>query len=109
MKDRISVLMDGELDDSSAAQAIDALATEGEARDAWRTYHLISDALGKSRILSAGFSERVAAALAAEPTVLAPRRLRVPREPPRWLAPAAGVAAVALGRWLGLGAPPTAL
>ncbi|HJY78603.1 MAG TPA: sigma-E factor negative regulatory protein [Burkholderiales bacterium] len=109
MKDRISVLMDGELDDRSAAQAIDALATEGEARDAWRTYHLISDALGKSRILSAGFSERVAAALAAEPTVLAPRRLGVPREPRRWLALAAGVAAVSLVGWLGFGPQPTAV
>jgi len=28
MKDRISVLMDGELDDRSAAQAIDALADD---------------------------------------------------------------------------------
>src|SRR3954465_6550970 len=66
MKDRISVLMDGELEDGSAAQVIDVLASRSEtgddARDAWRTYHLISDALGKSRMLSAGFSERVAAA-----------------------------------------------
>ncbi|HEY1288182.1 MAG TPA: sigma-E factor negative regulatory protein [Burkholderiales bacterium] len=117
MKDRISVLMDGELDDRSAAQAIDALAdgsqAEGEAREAWRTYHLISDALGKSRMLSAGFSARVAAALAAEPTVLAPRRLTVPREPRRWLALAAGVAAVSLVGWLGFapqqaGVPPVA-
>ena len=105
MKDRISVLMDGELDDRSAAQVIEALAggrqAEGEAREAWRTYHLISDALGKSRMLSEGFSERVAAALAAEPTVLAPRRLGAPREPRRWVALAAGVAAVSLVGWLG--------
>ena len=105
MKDRISVLMDGELDDRSAAQVIDALAdrsqTGSEARDAWRTYHLISDALAKSRVLSEGFSERVAAALAAEPTVLAPRRLGGAREPRRWVALAAGVAAVSLVGWLG--------
>ena len=105
MKDRISELMDGELDDRSAAQVIEALAggrqAEGEAREAWRTYHLISDALGKSRMLSEGFSERVAAALAAEPTVLAPRRLGAPREPRRWVALAAGVAAVSLVGWLG--------
>jgi len=105
MKDRISVLMDGELDDRSAAQVIDVLAGRseagGEARDAWRTYHLISDALGKSRMLSEGFSERVAAALAAEPTVLAPRRLGGAREPRRWVALSAGVAAVSLVGWLG--------
>lgn len=105
MKDRISVLMDGELEDRSAAQVIDVLAgrsdTGDDARDAWRTYHLISDALGKSRMLSAGFSERVAAALAAEPTVLAPRRVRGAGEPRRWVALAAGVAAVSLVGWLG--------
>jgi sigma-E factor negative regulatory protein RseA len=100
MKDKISALMDGELDDRSAAEAIDALERGGEARDTWRTYHLISDALGDTRVLSAGFTQRVAAGLAAEPTVLAPGRLR-PVEPRRWIAVAAGVAAVSLVGWLG--------
>ena len=100
MKERISALMDGELDDRSAALALDAMAKEAEALEAWRTYHLIGDALGKSRVLSAGFSARVAAALAREPTVLAPSRRR-PGEPRRWVALAAGVAAVSLVGWLG--------
>ena len=99
--------MDGELDDKSAAAAIDALQSDGEARDTWRTYHLISDALGQSRMLSEGFSERVGAALAKEPTVLAPRR-RPAGEPRRWVALAAGVAAVSLVGWLGF-APQTAV
>lgn len=108
MKDRISALMDGELDDASAAQAIDALAADREARDTWRTYHLVSDALGKSRMLSAGFTERVGAELAKEPTVLAPSRLK--SEPPRrWVAMAAGVAAVALVGWLGFAPQQTAV
>ena len=105
--------MDGELDDAAAARVIEALADPGqagsEAREAWRTYHLVSDALGKSRMLSAGFSERVAAALAAEPTVLAPRRLAVRREPRRWLALAAGVAAFSLVGWLGFAPQQTAV
>jgi sigma-E factor negative regulatory protein RseA len=117
MKDRISVLMDGELDDRSAAQVIDALAAGtqagtqagNEAREAWRTYHLISDALGKPRMLSEGFGERVAAALAAEPTVLAPRRLVGVGEPRRWVALAAGVAAVSLVGWLGFAPQQTAV
>jgi len=108
MKDRISALMDGELDDGSAATAIAALESDGEARDTWRTYHLISDALGKSRMLSEGFSERVAAALAKEPTVLAPRR-RPAGEPRRWVALAAGVAAVSLVGWLGFAPQQTAV
>jgi len=49
MKDRISALMDGELDEREAAGAIDALANDAQARDAWRTYHLIGDALREGR------------------------------------------------------------
>lgn len=45
MKDRISALMDGELDEREAAEAIAALANDAPARDAWRTYHLIGDAM----------------------------------------------------------------
>ena len=108
MKDRISALMDGELDDKSAAMTIDALFRDAEARDTWRTYHLVSDALARSRMLSAGFTERVAAELAKEPTVLAASRSRA--EPQRrWLAVAAGVAAVSLVGWLGFAPQQTAI
>jgi sigma-E factor negative regulatory protein RseA len=103
MKDRISALMDGELDDGAAAQTIDTLNQDREALDSWRIYHLISDALRDTQVLSAGFASRVAAELAKEPTVLSPRGLKTGRaEPPRRaLAWAAGVAAVALVGWLG--------
>jgi sigma-E factor negative regulatory protein RseA len=102
MKDRISALMDGELDDQAAVRTIEALARDREALDAWRTYHLISDALRDTQVLSEGFVRRVAAKLAEEPTVLAPGRLGLRSgEPRRWLAVAAGVAAFALVGWLG--------
>ena len=103
MKDRISALMDGELDDGAAAQTIDTLNQDREALDSWRIYHLISDALRDTQVLSAGFASRVAAELAKEPTVLSHRGLKTGRaEPPRRaLAWAAGVAAVALVGWLG--------
>ena len=45
MKDRISALMDGELDEREAAETISTMANDARARDAWRTYHLIGDAL----------------------------------------------------------------
>ena len=109
MKDSISALMDGELDQRAAAQVMDALAKDGEATEAWRIYHLISDTLGESRMLSAGFTERVAARLAQEPTVLAPNRLRGDPPPRRWVAMAAGVAAVALVGWLGFAPQQTAV
>lgn len=97
MKSKISALMDGELERHEAAALLEALRSEGEMRDAWRTYHLIGDAMHDTRLLSAGFSGRVAARLAAEPTVMAPARL-APAERPRWqlLSAAASVAAVAM-------------
>jgi len=109
MNDRVSELMDGELEGRAAADLIGALGREGEARDAWRAYHLIGDAMRDTRLLSAGFAAPVAERLAQEPTVLA-------RWPARWTseggrarsrlampaAVAAGLAGVAVVGWLAL-------
>ncbi len=109
MKDRISQLMDGELDDRAAADAIQALsgeskAGESEARDTWRMYHLISDAMRDTPVLSGGFAARVSDKLAAEATVVSPNRIRP--EPRKWFAApaaaAASLAGVALVGWLAL-------
>jgi sigma-E factor negative regulatory protein RseA len=108
MKDRLSALMDGELDDRSAAEVIDALGRERDALQTWRTYQLISDAMRQSTLLSEGFTARVAARLAAEPTVLSPGRLK--SEPRKWFAlsaaAAASLAAVALVGWLAFAPQP---
>ncbi len=98
MKDGISAFMDGELDDRTAGELIDLLGRDEAALDAWRAYHLIGDTLRDGRLLSAGFTARVARQLAAEPTVLAPRRLQ--SQPRTWYALAASGAAVALVGWL---------
>jgi sigma-E factor negative regulatory protein RseA len=110
MKDELSALMDGELDDRSAAQVIQALGSDHEAVRAWRTYQLISDAMRQSRLLSADFTPRLAERLKAEPTVLAPRA-RVPgfqTESRKWfaLSAAASLAAVALVGWLAFAPQP---
>ncbi|HWA36670.1 MAG TPA: sigma-E factor negative regulatory protein [Burkholderiales bacterium] len=94
MKEKISALMDGELEDREAAGAIGTLQGDGDARDAWRAYHLIGDAMRDTRALSPGFADRVAARLAQEPTVLAPRRLK-PEARPWYAIPAAAAAGVA--------------
>ena len=106
MKEEISALMDGELDERASMAALQALRGEGEALDTWRTYHLISDAMRDTRLLSAGFTARVAERLAAEPTVLSP-----PKKQPvqRFaLAAAAGVAGVALVGWMAFAPQPQA-
>jgi sigma-E factor negative regulatory protein RseA len=95
MKSKISALMDSELEGPEAQGALEALRNEGEARETWRSYHLIGDSMRDSRLLSAGFAARVSAKLAEEPTVLAPRARRI-LEQRRWqvLSAAASIAAV---------------
>ena len=83
MKDRISALMDGELAEREAADAIATLANDAQARDAWRTYHLIGDAMREGR------------------SVVAPRRPAA--NAPRWrvaLPAMAVAAAIALVSWV---------
>jgi sigma-E factor negative regulatory protein RseA len=100
MNDKISALMDGELDEKSAAEMIDWLGRDGDALRVWRAYHLISDAMRDGCLLSDGFAARVAARLSAEPALLVPARLQA--EPRKWLvlSAAASVAAVSLVGWL---------
>lgn len=100
MKDRISALMDGELDERGAAQAIEALCRDREARAVWGSYHLIGDAMRDCRLLSAGFAARVGERLSGEPAVLAPRRAAPEQRRWRALSVAASFAAVALVGWL---------
>ncbi len=107
MTQKISELLDGELEGHEAAGAYGALQSGGEARDAWHRYHLISDAIHDTRLLSQGFAERVAARLAQEPTVLAPvirmPALGLPRPGlPRYAAMAAGLAGVAFVGFMAL-------
>lgn len=108
MKDRISAFMDGELDDKAADEVIEALARDRNALDAWRIYHLISDALRASSLLSGDFTARVARQLAKEPTVVAPKG-RLQPQPRTWYAIAASLAAVALVGWLGFAPQQTAV
>jgi sigma-E factor negative regulatory protein RseA len=99
MKGKISALMDGELDGREAAGSLEALRPESEARETWRTYHLIGDAMRETHMLSPGFAARVAARLAEEPTVFAPKSVRSARpflgeRRWQWLSAAASLAAI---------------
>ena len=103
MNAKISELMDGELAAREAERVIAALREEdGPARDTWRTYHLIGDAMRDTALLSPRFAARVAARIAAEPTVLAPPATMQAGAAVRgWgLRVAAGVAAAALVGWV---------
>jgi sigma-E factor negative regulatory protein RseA len=98
MDEQISRLMDGELEGAEADAAFRHLK-QPDGVATWVCYHVIGDALRGTGGPTPGFSERFAARLAAEPTVLAPKRQHVPQLPFVWAA-AATVAAVAVVGWV---------
>ena len=64
MNEKISALMDGELEAHEHDRCCARLARDEQALQTWRDYHLIGDALRDTSMLSAGFSERCRAKLA---------------------------------------------
>jgi len=78
--ERLSALVDGELDGDAAAQACSHWRDSDAARSSWHAYHLIGDVLRSEDLASdstqdAGFLEAFRARLKDEPVVLAPRPL----------------------------------
>jgi sigma-E factor negative regulatory protein RseA len=99
--EKISALMDGELDGHEAHQAMLRLNDTGEAREVWATYHLIGDAMRGEAMPAFDVAQRVTAAMNNEPTVLAPRASsRVSRPFTYALSAAASISAVAVVGWM---------
>lgn len=97
--DRISALMDGELDEAQARGELARIKQQHELRESWDTFHLIGDALRGDALLSANLKARVSERLAQEPTVLAPRSRPVRKIATYALSAAASISAVALVGW----------
>jgi len=72
MKNKISALMDGELDNVDIADTIAQIKKTEDLRDDWAIYHLIGDTLRHSVAVPIDITSQVSKKLAAEPTVLAP-------------------------------------
>jgi sigma-E factor negative regulatory protein RseA len=106
--EKISALMDGELDGQQAQQQIQSLRDDPELASGWHTFHLIGDAIRNERPLSRDFSRRVSSRIAAEPTVVAPRRSSGKRAVAFALSAAASLSAVALVAWVALSTVPPA-
>ena len=104
--DKISALMDGELDARQAQQELARLRQNGELQQKWDTFHLVGDALRAERLLLTDVAGALAERLAREPTVLAPNRGAARKMTTYVLSAAASVAAVALVGWLALSSPP---
>jgi sigma-E factor negative regulatory protein RseA len=100
--EKISALIDGELEGREAQQQFARLKQHHELAHCWATFHLIGDAMRGERSLSQGFGERLTLRLAGEPTVLAPRTVASRRFVAYALSAAASLSAVALVGWMAL-------
>lgn len=98
--EKISALMDGELEGPEARRQLARLKQDEELVRHWHDFHLIGDALRGEHQLSQGFSQRLVGRLASEPTVLAPQHRAVKRFATYALSAAASLSAVALVGWL---------
>lgn len=72
--EKISSLVDGELDDTEHQQTVNKILADEEKCCCWERYHLISSAMKRNlpRNIDCQFASRVRAELENEPTVLAP-------------------------------------
>lgn len=109
MEDKISALMDGELDAEDAANMVAQFGKTDQFRDEWAIYHMISDVMGQSGQatgpMPADISRRVSTRVASEPTVLAPRSQSAqfaPRHRMKAYAIAASITAAAVVGWMNL-------
>lgn len=84
MSEKLSALMDGELDQEQARTVIKSLGSDHASRDEWNLYHVIGEALRGDELGRAksqdGNVDSIFAALALEPTILAPAMIKQPVE-----------------------------
>ena len=73
MKEKISALIDDEVDLESSQYLFTALKNDTQLSACWSAYHLIGDTMRGNCCLSAGFHDRLMQKLEQEPAVLAPR------------------------------------
>lgn len=82
MNEKLSALMDGELDRTDALAAIKTLGQDAQQRGDWDCYHLIGDAIrGDTPSVTTRrktCAESIFAKLAEEPTILAPAAITAP-------------------------------
>jgi sigma-E factor negative regulatory protein RseA len=109
MKQKISVLMDGELFEDEAESLLNHIKQGSDVHQDWEIYHLIGDVLRQPEHIHCGLSSKVRARLQDEPTVLAPRGRAVKqRMRTIALAAAASLSAVGVVAWMSLQISPEA-
>lgn len=102
MKEKISALIDDELDLESSKYLFTALKTDTQLGECWSAYHLIGDTMRGNCFLIRGFHDRLMQKLEQEPTVLAPRNglPRMSKPSSFLLSTGSAAAAVAFVGWM---------
>jgi sigma-E factor negative regulatory protein RseA len=98
--EKISALMDGELDRQNAQTTIALLKQDESLQSEWATYHLIGDALRDHWLTPIDVSQKLKAKLSQEPAIVAPHPLPMEKFKMATMPVAASVAAIALVGWL---------
>lgn len=102
MREKISQLIDSELDEKETAKLLSLLDTEASLKEAWSDYHLIGDALRANRMLHVDVRSAVSVRVYQSPTVVAtpyyPSPLRSLRTWGRY-ALAASVCFIVMTQW----------
>jgi sigma-E factor negative regulatory protein RseA len=103
MKQKISILMDGELFEDEAESLFDHIKRGSDVHKDWEVYHLIGDVLRQPEHIHCGLSAKVRERLQDEPTVLAPRGRAIKQRMRTFaLAAAASLSAVGVVAWMSL-------
>lgn len=103
MKQKVSVLMDGELFEDEADSLIDQIKRGSDVHNDWEIYHLIGDVLRQPEHIHCGLSAKVRERMEDEPVILAPR-VRAVKQKFRTIAlsAAASLSAVGVVAWMSL-------
>ncbi|MEO8627281.1 MAG: sigma-E factor negative regulatory protein [Betaproteobacteria bacterium] len=100
--EKISQLMDGELEGQEFAPEIRKLGKDAALAQTWDAYHLIRDVLRNEGNGTFSLAQRVHETLKAEPTIIAPHTRMIARATRLALPMAAAVAGVTVVGWLAL-------
>lgn len=109
LREKLSALVDGELDDADSVHVLDRIAREPALKALWERYHLVSDVLRNHlpALTSVDLVDKVRQAVQDEPVSIRPRRRphRAILKQVAGFALAASVAVVAVLGFRGMGRP----
>lgn len=106
MQEKMSALLDGELDSEQLESILEAIDRDNELQEQWNLYHLIGDVMREAAPAHVSITKQVAARLENEPVLVATELQIVPGHKVReaankaWYSIAASLAGIAFVGWV---------